>query len=114
PSEDPYNAWLWKCAIGGLEEGLLAGKTVSFKDHTAVAGIPLTYNAFPMESFIPDFDATVVTRVLAAGAKVTGKNTLVGFTGGKSLGGTSGDYWNAVNPHDPTRITGGSSSGSGA
>jgi len=47
--EDPYNAWLWKCHIGGADTGLLAGKTVSFKDHTAVAGIPLTYNSFPLE-----------------------------------------------------------------
>jgi amidase len=113
-AEDPHNAWLWKCQIGGGDTGLLAGKTVSFKDHTAVAGIPLTYNSFPLEGFIPDFDATIVTRVLAAGGVVTGKNTLFGFTGGKSLGGYLGDYWNAVNPHDPDRLTGGSSSGSGA
>jgi amidase len=112
-TEDRFNAWLWKCHIGG-GDGLLAGKTVSFKDHTAVAGIPLTYNSFPLEGFIPDFDATIVTRVLAAGGTVTGKNTLFGFTGGKSLGGYLGDYWDVVNPHDPERITGGSSSGSGA
>jgi amidase len=113
-TEDPYNAWLWKCQIGGADSGLLAGKSVSFKDHTAVAGIPLTYNSFALEGFIPDFDATIVTRVLAAGGTVTGKNTLFGFTGGKSLGGYLGDYWNVVNPHDPDRLTGGSSSGSGA
>jgi amidase len=37
-----------------------------------------------------------------------------GFSGGKSLGGALGDYWSPVNPHDPSRLTGGSSSGSGA
>jgi amidase len=113
-AEDRYNAWLWKCDIGGGDTGLLAGKTVSFKDHTAVAGIPLTFNTFALEGYVPDFDATVVTRVLAAGGRVTGKNTLVGFSGGRALGFHTGDYWDAINPHDPDHITGGSSSGSGA
>ena len=40
PEEDPLNAWMWKCRIEGHGEGLLAGKTVSYKDHIAVAGIP--------------------------------------------------------------------------
>ncbi|TMR05696.1 amidase [Actinomadura soli] len=109
--EDRYNAWLWRCEIGG-GDGLLAGKTVSFKDHVAVAGIPLTFGTATLEGFRPDFDATVVTRVLAAGGVVAGKNTHHGFAGLRSVGGGLGDYWDAVNPHDPTRQTGGSSSGS--
>src|SRR5882757_4498537 len=60
--EDPLNAWLWKCNIAGAADGVLAGKTVSFKDHIAVAGIPLTFGSFALEGFIPDFDATVVAR----------------------------------------------------
>src|SRR5262249_24618234 len=36
--EDPLNAWLWKCSITGEADGLLAGKTVSYKDHIAIAG----------------------------------------------------------------------------
>src|SRR6476660_2314382 len=32
PTEDPLNAWMWKCMIPGADSGLLAGKTVSFKD----------------------------------------------------------------------------------
>ena len=31
--EDPLNAWIWKCRIEGEAGGLLAGKTVSYKDH---------------------------------------------------------------------------------
>src|SRR5580693_4211467 len=73
-SEDPLNAWTWKCRIEGLSEGLLAGKTVSFKDHIAVAGVPMTLGTFALEGFVPDFDATVVTRVLEAGGIVVGKN----------------------------------------
>ncbi len=114
PSEaqDPWNAWMWKCAIGGSDTGLLAGKTVSFKDHIPVAGIPMTYSAALHDGLIPDFDATVVTRSLAAGATVVGKNVMNGFSGGKGLGGTLGDYWTPLNPHDVSRLPGGSSSGS--
>ena len=68
PVEDPLNAWMWKCRIEGAVEGLLAGKTVSYKDHIAVAGMPMSFGSFALEGFVPDFDATVVTRVLQAGA----------------------------------------------
>ena len=112
--EDPYRVWLWKCSIGGDTEGLLAGKRVSFKDHIAVAGIPETFGAEPLEGFIPDFDATVVNRVLAAGGRVIGKNSMDGLTGGRASGAVGGDYPPPINPHDATRITGGSSSGSAA
>ena len=64
PQEDPLNAWTWKCHIEGAAEGPLSGKTVSYKDHIAVAGMPMSFGSFALEGFIPDFDATVVTRVL--------------------------------------------------
>lgn len=113
-NEDPLSAWLWKCSIGGADQGLLAGKSVSYKDHIAVAGIPLTFGSFPMEGFVPDFDATVVTRVLAAGGTVVGKNTMNGLTGGFGFGGAIGDYGRPKNPHNVDHVTGGSSSGSAA
>lgn len=113
--EDPYGAWLWRCTIGGGAEGVLAGKTVSFKDHIAVAGIPLTFGSYPMDGFVPDIDATVVTRVLAAGGVVVGKNSLIGFTGGYGpIVGYRGDYGDPKNPRDVRRTTGGSSSGCAA
>jgi amidase len=105
--EDPYRAWLWKCRIGGGTDGLLAGRTVGFKDHIAVAGMPMTSMSAAMEGFIADIDATVVTRVLAQGGTVIGKNTLIGV-------GYLHDYWEAVNPRRPGHMTGGSSAGSAA
>ena len=48
-SEDPLNAWMWKCSIAGEAEGLLAGKTVSYKDHIAVAGVPMSFGSFALE-----------------------------------------------------------------
>jgi amidase len=114
PEEDRLNAWMWKCRIEGASEGLLAGKTVSFKDHIAVAGMPMSFGSFALEGFVPDFDATVVTRVLQAGGTVIGKNVMNGLSGGFGTGGAIGDYGRPLNPHNHDHVTGGSSSGSGA
>ena len=51
-TEDRYQAWLWKCAVGGSDRGPLAGKTVSFKDHISVAGIPQVFTSQVLEGFI--------------------------------------------------------------
>jgi amidase len=112
--EDPLNAWTWKCRIEGASGGLLAGKTVSFKDHIAVAGMPMSFGSFALEGLVPDFDATVVTRVLQAGGTIIGKNVMNGLSGGFGTGGGIGDYGRPLNPHNPEHVTGGSSSGSGA
>jgi amidase len=114
PDEDPLNAWMWKCRIEGAADGLLAGKTVSYKDHIAVAGMPMSFGSFALEGFIPDFDATVVTRVLQAGGTITGKNVMNGLSGGFGTGGGIGDYGRPLNPHNHEHVTGGSSSGSAA
>lgn len=114
PAEDPLNAWMWKCAIPGAEGGLLTGKTVSFKDHIAVAGMPMSFGSFALEGLTPDVDATVVTRALEAGGTVTGKNVMNGLSGGFGTGGGIGDYGRPLNPHNHEHVTGGSSSGSGA
>jgi amidase len=114
--EDPLNAWTWRCDISGVGEnsGPLAGKTVSFKDHIAVAGIPMSFGAFALDGFVPDFDATIVTRVLQAGGRIIGKNVMNGLSGGFGTGGGIGDYGRPLNPHNHEHVTGGSSSGSGA
>ena len=62
----------------GRPQALLAGKTVSYKDHIAVAGMPMRFGSFALEGFIPDFDATVVTRVLQEGT-IIGKNVMNGL-----------------------------------
>src|SRR4030081_456989 len=113
-TEDSLNAWRWMCHIDGAPTGLLAGKTVSYKDHIAVAGVPMSFGSFALEGFIPDFEATVVTRVLPAGGTIIGKNIMNGLSGGFGTGGGIGDYGRPLNPHNPEHVTGGSSSGSGA
>ena len=112
--EDPLNAWTWKCRIEGAADGALAGKTVSYKDHIAVAGMPMSFGSFALDGFVPDFDATVVTRVLQAGGTIIGKNVMNGLSGGFGTGGAIGDYGRPLNPHNHDHVTGGSSSGSAA
>lgn len=112
--EDPHNAWTWKCSVAGNSEGILSGRTVSYKDHIAVAGMPMAFGAHVLSGHVPDFDATVVQRALEAGATVVGKNVMNGLAGGFGFGGGVGDYGRPLNPHNPQYLTGGSSSGSAA
>ncbi|XP_041471297.1 amidase-like [Lytechinus variegatus] len=108
--ENPYNEWYWKCEIKGASDGKLAGKRVAVKDTVAVAGIPMMNGCHALEGFTPDFDATVVTRILDAGGTIVGKATCedLCFTGCSSTAAKGP----VKNPHDPTRSTAGSSSGS--
>lgn len=105
-AEDPLNAWMRKCSFGGDAAGRLAGKTVSFKDTIAVAGIPSTLGSFGIDHLTPDFDSSVARRALEAGATVIGTNVVVGGFG------EVGDLRRPKNPHDPSRLAGGTSSGS--
>ena len=113
-AEDPLNAFIRKCRVRGADDGPLAGRTVGLKDHTAVAGVPMTLGSHFMDGYTPDFDATIVTRLLDAGATIVGKMNMEDFSfGGPGFAGV-GDFGRPLNPHDPNYVTGGSSSGSGA
>src|SRR5260370_5434737 len=79
-TEDPLNAWRFMCHIEGAPGGLLAGKTASYKDHIAVARVPLIFGSFALEGFIPDFDPTVGTRGLQAGGTILRQNIMKGLT----------------------------------
>jgi amidase len=110
PEENALNAWYWKCDIKGAPSGKLAGKRVAIKDNTCVAGIPLMNGSSVLEGFIPDQDATVVTRALDAGGIVAGKSVCEHFCFSGSSYLT--DLGPVLNPHDTTCSAGGSSSGS--
>jgi amidase len=113
-AEDPFGVFIRRCRVKGADTGPLAGKTLGLKDHIALAGVPLTFSSHMMDGYVPDFDATVVTRLLDAGATIVGKLKMEEFSwGGPGLSGV-GDYGRPLNPHRPEHVTGGSSSGSGA
>ena len=112
--EDPLKAFITKCRVSGADHGPLQGKTIGLKDHISVAGVPLTFGSHIMDGYIPDFDATIVTRVLDAGGTIIGKMNMDDFSfGGYGVSGV-GDYGRPLNPHNHAHVTGGSSSGSGA
>src|ERR1700722_5297906 len=67
PTDNPLGAWYVTADIPGAEAGPLAGKTVAVKDNIAVAGVPMMNGSNTRVGFVPSADATVVTRLLAAG-----------------------------------------------
>ncbi len=95
-----------------LDPGPGGGPTVAVKDLVDVAGTPTTCASRPVEGSAAPAraDATCIERVRAGGGRIVGKVNLhelaFGGTGINSYTGTP------VNPLDPSRIPGGSSSGS--
>ena len=111
-TENPLNAWYYRAEVKGAGEGLLAGKTVALKDNISLAGVPMMNGASTLEGFIPGFDATVVTRLLDAGAIILGKATCEHYC--LSGGSHTSDPAPVHNPHRHGYAAGGSSSGSAA
>ena len=112
PQDNPLNAWYWRSEITGAASGPLRGKTVAIKDNVCVAGVPMMNGSHVLEGYVPEVDATIVTRILEAGGTILGKAVCENFcfSGGSHTCATPP----VRNPHDPSRTTGGSSSGSGA
>ena len=108
--ENARNAWYVKTDIKGASDGPLKGKTVAVKDNVCVAGVPLMNGASVLEGYMPDLDATVVTRSLDAGATVIGKTHCEYYclSGGSHTNATGPVH----NPHKMGYASGGSSSGS--
>jgi amidase len=110
PSENTHNAWYVKSTVQGARSGKLKGKTVALKDNIMLAGVPMMNGAATLEGYVPDIDATIVTRMLDAGATIAGKAHCEFFC----LSG--GSHTNATGPvHNPHKMgysAGGSSSGS--
>ncbi|MFP6778627.1 MAG: amidase [Alphaproteobacteria bacterium] len=110
PEENPYNAWYWKSEVKGKARGPLAGKSIVLKDNISLAGVPMMNGASVLEGYIPDIDATVVTRILDAGGTILGKaaNTYLCFDGGSATPATG----MVENPYKKGYSSGGSSAGS--
>jgi len=96
-------------AAHALERHPLLGVPFALKDNIDIAGQPTTA-ACPDFSHRPDASATVVQRLLDAGALWLGKTNLDQFATG--LVGTRSPYGRPACAADASRISGGSSSGS--
>jgi amidase len=111
-TDNELGAWYVTTRIKTTDEGPLAGRRVAIKDNIEVAGLPMMNGSATVEGFVPRRDATVVTRLLDAGATITGKAVCedLCFSGGSHTSRTGP----VRNPWDRTKSAGGSSSGSAA
>ncbi|KAI1749707.1 putative amidase [Xylaria castorea] len=92
------------------KSNLLAGRTVALKDNIALAGVRCT-NGTAMVEWVPEIDATVATRIMDAGATITGKAACENACmEGISYTSVTGPVHN---PYAEGYSAGGSSSGSG-
>jgi amidase len=111
-AENRYNAWYVKTTVPGAPTGKLAGKRIVLKDNICLAGVPMMNGASTLEGYVPDLDATIVTRILDAGGTILGKAhcEYFCFSGGSHTGAAGPVH----NPRRPGYSAGGSSSGSAA
>ena len=111
-ADNPFGAFARVTEIAGAASGPLVGKRIAVKDCICVAGVPTMNGSATFEGYVPEIDATVVTRMLDAGGTIVGKaaNEDFCFSGGSH---TNARY-PVDNPHRPGFTAGGSSSGSGA
>jgi aspartyl-tRNA(Asn)/glutamyl-tRNA(Gln) amidotransferase subunit A len=90
----------------------LAGIPVGIKDVLVMQGAPATAGSKILEGYLPPYDATVVTKLEAAGAVLLGKLNCDEFAMGSSNENSA--YGPVRNPVDTERVPGGSSGGSAA
>ena len=108
---DAAAAWITRAAqpLRRNEGGPLAGLAFAAKDNIDAAGLPTTAGC-PAFAYLPQADATVVRKLLDAGARLAGKTNLDQFACG--LNGTRSPYGAVPNAFNPAYVSGGSSSGS--
>ena len=99
-------------AASGNPSGPLHGVPVVVKDQVETAGIMTTFGSIALDGYIPDTDATAITKLRAAGAIILAKTAMPDFA--TSWFGYSSQVGTTKNPYDLAHDPGGSSGGTGA
>lgn len=94
------------------KQQILTGIPFAVKDAICTADRRSTASAKILDNYIPSFDATVIKKIREQGAVLIGKNNCDSFGHGAS--NENSMYGPVKNPHDLTRVAGGSSGGSAA
>lgn len=97
---------------GGMVGKPLSGVLVAHKDLFSTRGVKTTAASKVLESYVPEYSATVVKRMEEAGAIMIGKTNCDAWAHGAS--GENSDFGPTLNPWNKEYIPGGSSSGSAA
>ena len=92
--------------------GALSGLPLAIKDNFATRSMRTTASSKVLDTFVPPYNATVVTKLMDAGVINLGKTNMDAWAHGSST--ETSDYGPTLNPWDTTRAPGGSSGGSAA